>query len=178
MEDKNGLSAEEIENDVMIDPDQLDEEWLNQPGLVIKYSELITDATEHRDTMKDLLTFEMADLAEKIRSSEDPKKDFGVSKTTVDAISGGVERNEKIIQLRKGLIKANGDVNRLQGISKAIDHRKAALTDLVRLVLGEYFAAPTEPRQLPGGKRSVQKVRQEQTTRTQRESLNTHRRRN
>ena len=49
------MSTESYIEDMSIQPDELDVEWLEQPKLMVKYSALLAEAKERRDLMKEEL---------------------------------------------------------------------------------------------------------------------------
>ncbi len=69
------------------------------------------------------------------------------------------------------LIHANYELNMLQSAVRALDHKRSALENEVKLWLGNYFSGPKEPRDIPGGKRIVDIARDKVSSRM-REEMN------
>jgi len=163
--------------DLAIDPQNLAEEWLGQPGLYMRYAEALADAQKMRDKAKERLDVAKADLDGKIRRTPEA---FGLSKITETIVSSTIsllldEGYEEYNGLPSKLLESNYEVNLLQAAVKAFDHRKKALENLVMLYVAKWFAGPKEPQYLEPGKRIIDIGRDEQTQK-QRKKINQRRR--
>lgn len=130
------------EHDVEIDGEALDQEWLNQPKLVLKYakhSALLQKRLDEADQNKDIAK---ADADKMIRSN--PEK-YGLEKTT-DAVIANAILNEKGYQAAcAAYIEAKYESGMAKGAVNAFEHRKASLENLVKLYGQQYFAGPKMP---------------------------------
>ena len=138
-----------------ININRLDEEWIQQPKMYFKYSELLTNAKEKVERCKarlsiadDELKTTRAKLSLRIRKN--PKKYFGDdSKPTEAAIDNRIhvhpmfaKSKAAIYKLTEDLISANKKVSTYYSAVHTLDHRKAALERLVSLFGQNYFSAP------------------------------------
>lgn len=149
----------DIEQDRQIDPDTLDVAWLEQPNLYYKYSNALDQAMQRRNDMKvevdkqkDNVDRVKAELDAEIR--DDPES-FDLEKVTETSIQSAIIRSqryqdtlEEYHETRKELNKTQNEVNQLFSCVNTMDQRKAALEGLARLLNQQYFATPTEPKQL------------------------------
>ena len=163
--------GEEYEKDLAIDPMALDEDWLAQPGLYMKYSVMAADANKRENQAKERLDVVKAELSMDIR--KDPSK-YGVEKITEDVVKSTILLQPKYKAASDELIEAGYEYSILQGAVRAFDHRKAALENEVKLWLGSYYSGPKEPRDIPGGKRIVDIARDRVSSRA-REEVNQNR---
>ena len=147
------------EQDLAIDPHQLDEEWLNQPVLMERYGRLAADAAKERDQVKERMDVVRAEQDNAIR--EDPAKfgcakdKAGAPKTTEAWIAATILTTDEYKKVSGELIEANYNLNLLNSAVRAMEHRKKALEKLVELFGLQYFAGPKEPRLLAPGKRGL-----------------------
>jgi len=152
------------EDDIKIDETALDVEWLNQPRLCLKYSQELAEAKKEVDQAKEKLDVIRADLDKEIRNN--PKK-FGMEKITEGAIQSNIvihdltldsplcnfiQSNIVIHDLFRTaetrLTEAKYKSEMIRAAVSAIEHRKDALENLVKLYGQQYFAGPKVPRDL------------------------------
>ncbi|MCJ7747871.1 MAG: hypothetical protein MUP27_09010 [Desulfobacterales bacterium] len=150
------MNKMEYEKDLGIDPFMLDEEWLRQPGLFMKYSEAAAEAQRVRDLVKEKVDVIKAELDQAIR--KDPAK-FGLEKLTETVVAGTILLQPKYVEVADALVEANFKLNILQSAVRAFDHRRSALENVVKLWLGSYFSGPKTPRDIPGGRRIIDMTR-------------------
>ena len=145
-----------FEEEISIDPDALDVEWLNQPKLFLKYAELTSDARMEVDKAKERFELVKAELDRDIRLS--PEK-FNIEKITESVISNTTILQKPYQETSDNYIKTKHKADILLSAVKAFDQRKKALENLVQLHGQSYFAGPKEPRDLEMefGKRVKQK---------------------
>lgn len=134
----------DFEKDVGIDPNALDVEWLRQPGLVAKYTRLNAEARDNVTRAKDQMEVVKAQVDGELRSGFAA----GEKKPTEAAIASMVLQHEKCIGANEEYLKAKLNADLVQAACTALDHKKAALENLVRLYGQQYFAGPREPRDL------------------------------
>jgi hypothetical protein len=134
------------EQDLYIDEAALDIEWLNQPMLMLQYTELAAAARREVDRVKEKISVVRAELDKEIRS--DPEK-FDILKVTESAISNCILIQKRYTEIQNDLIDAQYDYQMKQGAVQAVEHRKQALENLSKLLGLQYFASPTTPRDLP-----------------------------
>lgn len=129
------------ENDVKIECDALDIEWLKQPQLYIKYAELAAKADDDVRRCKKQLNLMDAEINLEIREEREGK----VTESLVNAVVAKDIRHIKALdELNDALY--NADI--CSAAVKAMEQKKSALENEVRLWAGSYFAGPKEPRDI------------------------------
>lgn len=153
------LSMSELnyDQDVQIDENALDVEWLKQPSLMIKYARFVAEARKLEDIARERLEFIRAKLDQKIR--KDPEG-YGLSKITETAIQNCIVQQPEYIAANREASDARYEYDIAKGVVQAIDHRKSALENLVKLHGQQYFAGPTAPRDLT---KEMERKRQSRT---------------
>ena len=133
------------EKDVSIDSDALDVEWLGQPGLIFKYSKKSAEVQQELSNAKEALELTKATLDKKIRSN--PEK-YGIEKITETVVSNTIISQEDFKEANQVYQEAQFEVNILRGVMDALNNKKSALENLVKLHGQNYFAGPSVPRDL------------------------------
>lgn len=133
------------EDDMYIDENALDVEFLDQPAKVVKYARLLAEARRDKDLAKEALDLTKAEINLDIR--DNPEK-YGLTKITVDAVEACILMEKRYEEAVKEYNDANYEVNVLQGVVNALEHRKSALENLVKLYGQQYFAGPKIPHDL------------------------------
>lgn len=143
------------DQDLFIDIDQLEVEWLNQPHRYMKYAKLCTDAEKERQEAKQFLDLKKAILDESIRNDlalrSDELKEKGI-KITESLITSKILQHEEYLNAENKYNKKCYDYNILKVAVESFHQRKTALENLVKLALAEWFSAPVEPK-------SIEKIR-------------------
>jgi len=132
----------DYENDIKIDDQMLDVEWLEQPEKMMKYCTLAAEARRDLDLAKEAVELIRATLDSAIR--KDPQK-FGIEKITEAAIGGIIIRQDQYITANNTLLLAKYEADIASSAVKAFEQRKDALENLVRLHGQSYFAGPRVP---------------------------------
>lgn len=134
------------ENDMDIDPSYLDICCIDQPQLVIKYARIAADAEMEMDSLKEKLDLVKAELDNEIRT--DPEK-FDISvKLTEAVVSNAILMNDRYKKAMSAYLQAKHEFKIVSGATKAVDHRKSMLENLVKLHGQQYFAGPNVPHDL------------------------------
>ena len=155
--------------DLAIDPDKLDEEWLRQPQLYQKYAEELENAERVKVEEKQRFEVVQAELDRDIR--DDPQQFSVGEKMTEAVVKNTILLQEKYKNAQEKYNEAVHNVNILRVAVESFDQKKKSLENLVTLYIGKYFAGPKEPRILEGGKRLLDEKKDE-VSREQREVLN------
>ncbi len=134
----------EYDHDLYIDIDQLEIEWLKQPHLYMKYSEMVADAGKDADEAKEKVSLKYAELDNHIREMMKANGE----KITEKLVEASVLQHEAYKKALSTLNKRKHEHAILQGALRAIDQRKSALENLVRLALGGYYSMPVEPKSI------------------------------
>lgn len=133
------------EEDIKIDPTALDVEWLEQAELMRKYSKHSADMKKVMDEAKERLDFKKACIEMDIRNAPE---NYGLSKVTEGAIQSAILLQEEYQKLAKEYGDARYEYDVSVGAVRAMDQRKSALENLVKLLSASYFAGPQAPRNL------------------------------
>ena len=133
------------ENDLKIDVDALDVEWAEQPTLMLKYTRIAAEARMELEEAKEKVGIVKAEIDLQIR--EDPEK-FGLIKITEAAIQSTIALEDSFIKVNSKCLKTAYELEMAQGAVRAMDQRKQALENLVKLHGLQYFAGPKVPRDL------------------------------
>jgi len=160
---RRGEQDNSYERDVRIDPLSLDVEWLDQPRKYQKYSDLLAVAKRAFGTCKSALELVKAETALTIRKdlARGRTKKYDLHENTKvnnDIITSLVTTNNFVVVAEREATEAYYQVEVLVGVVRAMEQRKAALENLVRLGLGGYFAMPKEPRDIQQEYKSWEEV--------------------
>lgn len=131
--------------DIKIDENSLDIEWLQQPKLMLQYAQHAAYCSRELDAAKEAVNLVKAELDREIRTN--PEK-YKISKITETAVANTIlEQDEyKIATEEVTLKKYEFDIAR--AVVQALDQKKTALENLVKLFGQQYFAGPKVPRDL------------------------------
>ena len=133
----------ELDFDVNIlepDKDDLLREWKIQPKLYFQYAEMLAKARTKLDRADAELKVVKAEVDRKIR--DEPAEYRLKDNPTEASIASAVLRQKEYRKSQSNLILAQERVNILEAFVKALDHRKSALENIVRLHGQQYFATP------------------------------------
>jgi hypothetical protein len=133
------------EQDVSIDEIALDVEWLQQPHLMYKYAKYQAETKKAMDEAKERLDFIKAKLEMDIRANPE---NYGLSKVTESAIASTILLQPEYQEASKKYIEARYENDVAATAVRAIDQKKTALENLVKLLSVSYFAGPSAPRDL------------------------------
>lgn len=164
---KNDLNYEE---DVEIDPDNLDVETLRQAGLFFKYSKNEADAKREHALSWENVKMTRARLV--LEASEDKS----IKNTTqLEAYYRDHPEHQKA---KQDLIEAEYEMNIASAARFAIGQRKDMIENLTKLMIANYIAKPLEPRNLSQEAESYREKRTEDVRNRASEKLSRTRNRN
>ena len=135
----------EYKEDVRIDEQSLDVEWLNQAELMLKYAGIRSQCRFDYDEAKEELEIKYAELDKEIRSNPD---EFGVAKITDKVVHNTILLQEEYQDGMKDVRRAKYELDMAGAAVDAISHKKSSLEKLVYLHGQQYFAGPKVPRNL------------------------------
>ncbi len=133
------------EEDVRVDPEALDVEWLKQAELMKKYAAHSADTKKEVDEAKERLDVGKAKIEMNIRKSPE---EYGLSKITESAIQSTILLQEDYQKLVQDYTDAKYENDIAIAVVRSIDQKKTALENLVKLLGASYFAGPQAPRDL------------------------------
>ena len=125
---------------VDIDTNRLDEEWMSHSALYQDYASQLADAQYAMDMAKTEKDTVEAELDAAIRA--DPSA-YGLEKVTEEGVKKTIQLQSELQIAVQSLHSTTRTVRLLQATVRALDHRKSALENLVRLYLSNYFGDPT-----------------------------------
>jgi len=131
----------DFERDLQIDPDALDVEWLEQPGLYMRYCRASAQAQRKFKHAEQNVKVVRSQLIKEAEETLDGKP----SAQKIEAYYRDHPRHK---EAKEAAIQAEYEANLLQNAVFAFNQRKTSLEELVRLHGMSYFAGPTEPRNL------------------------------
>jgi len=136
------------EDDMKIDESALDVEWLGQSSLMVRYVKLCAKAHLDMDLEQEKLNLVKSDLDYKIRLNP---ADYGISsnvKITEAVIFGTILQQDEYQEANKQFLLRRYEYETIKGTVTAVEHRKTALENLVKLFGQQYFAGPSVPRDI------------------------------
>ncbi len=135
----------EYEQDLHIDESALDIEWLRQPELMLKYTDLQARAKKEVARLKEKVLVVAAEITKAVR--EDPES-YGLDKVTEKGIESVVASEKEYREVLKEQREAQYELDMLYGATTAVDHRRSALENMVKLLGQQYYAGPKAPRNI------------------------------
>jgi len=143
----------DFENDLAIDPDELDEEWLKHPMLFAKYSNMASDLERIAKKAHEHVKVTRSRLIRNYKKKE--------PKATQQQVEGHYREHPDHLSAKEIMIDAEYDHSMARNAVFAFTHRRQALENLVKLILQDWFSAPRDPKVITGGKRLVDMKRSE-----------------
>jgi hypothetical protein len=134
------------EDDLRIDEEMLDWEFLEQATRMMKYCTIYAEAIKAESLAKESLDVCRADLDKAIRTAPDT---FGINgKLTEEMVKNTIILQADFIASNHAYIEACYEAEMAKGAVRAMDHRKEALENMVKLHGQSYFAGPKVPHNL------------------------------
>jgi urease accessory protein UreF len=124
--------------DLTIDKDQLDEEWLKQPSIFMLYAEQAALAEDARDRAKRAAEVIAAKADQEIRE----KAALEGEKLTEAKVATRVATHPEVEEAERRVLETNKNAKILGAAVRAFDQRKKALEKLCDLYTQGYFSAP------------------------------------
>lgn len=131
--------------DIRIDESALDVEWLRQASLTFRYGEHQATMKRIVDRKKEELDLVRAELDKKIRSKPE---NYRIDKITEAVVQATILQQEDYQEINSELIDARYELEIASAALRALEQKKSALENLVRLNGQNYFAGPSIPRDL------------------------------
>lgn len=130
----------DFEQDLQINPDELDVEWLGQASLHMRYGKASSEANRKLKNAEQHVKVIRSQLIKEAKETI-PK----CTDTMAEAFYRDHPRHKKA---KEDAIEAEYEANLLQNAVFSCSQRKTALEELVRLFSLGYFAGPSEPHNL------------------------------
>jgi hypothetical protein len=130
-----------LANELKIDRDNLDEEWLRQPELYMKINMALAEARQYLDELKEMREVKALKLGKKVR--QDPEA-YGIEGRATDkAVNEIVDTDKNILAANEEVRQAKFEVDVLYGVLNSADHRRDALKNLTSMELKEWYGSST-----------------------------------
>lgn len=133
------------EKDINVDPNALDTGWLRQAELMRRYATHAANMKKEMDMAKERLDIGKAQIEMDIRKA--PEK-YELVKVTEGAIQSTILLQGEYQELSQAYIEARYENDVAIAAVRAVDQKKTALENLVRLLSVSYFAGPQTPRDI------------------------------
>lgn len=133
------------ERDMHIDENALDIEWLEQANKMMKYAQHSAETRATLEKAKESLDLVRAQIDKEIR--EHPEA-FNITKITENAVENTIVQEPQYRDAYQEYLQAKYESDMAYGAVRAMEARKEALENLVRLNGQQYFAGPVSPRNI------------------------------
>lgn len=147
--------------DVKLDISALDKACEDQSVLFLEYAELLADFIDKRDSLKQQLDEEKAMTDQAVRLNP---KAYGIEKITENAVNAAVISDRNIQILEREVIEISSMVKRIEGVKRALEHKKDSIETLSQLYISGYFSVPNTNKQKDADAANVE-LRREQMKR-------------
>ena len=136
------------EQDMIIDESALEQEWLDQTGLAIKYGRHSSECRQQLTLAEENIKLVRSELIKE--ANEDPDEYLGDGiKPTGANIESYYRNHNRHKKAKQDWVDAQFEANVAEIAYKEISFtRKAALENLVKLFQSDYFAGPSVPRNI------------------------------
>ncbi len=153
----------DFENDISIDEDALDDEWLVQANLFWKYSQALVFARKELRDLHEEVKVTRSKIVKELKSDN--------KKITGPEIEAGYRTDQRHIDAKEAMIEAEFKVDLLEVALNSIREKRYAISDLVKIKLGEMYGDPKDIR-LPNGGKFAEELKRRKVRRTIYERLN------
>jgi len=158
----------------------LDKEWAKQSSIRRKAGEEQSDVADEVRRKKSYIKYRTAQIALEYNTGKKSIEDSEgkvIKKPSVGAIKSAVESDEELFTLDKELNDLQKNLDICANYTTALDVKKYALQDEVKLYLAGYFAEPTDVSRKGGDYvREMNELKEKQEEMDNREELRKRRR--
>jgi hypothetical protein len=161
-------------DDISIDETALDVEWLRQPELMRKIAKQVANDNLALRTSEELLDYEKATMDSRIRKNPE---NYGLSKVTEPTVAAAILTTSRYRKAKQAVLKARHQYESSKALMSAIEHKKQALENLVKLHGTQYFAGPSVPRNLSEERERMIKETEKESNLKVGKALRRHKRR-
>ena len=141
------METPNYEEDILIDENALDVEWLEQAALAIAYSKFYLWKRKQQQLIHEDLKTKRSELIRD--ANNDPQKCCGKAKTNAGDLEAYYRTHKDYKEAKEKFIEAEHEANLAEIMKNEIAYtRKKALENLVILHGQQYCASPSTPRNL------------------------------
>lgn len=130
-----------IEEILTPDKNSLDKEWIRQPEYMLHYLDEMAASRIKMDAAKENIDEIKASVDSDIRKNP---RDYGLEKLTETVIANTLLLQDTVKKAQKQYLEAKEEYYKYSNIVQALEHRKAALENLVKLFGLGYYAQPSD----------------------------------
>lgn len=127
------------ESFLRIDLNRLEQQWAEQPELYRDWAKMLAEAKKELRELENEEKVVEAKASKAVRRN--PSK-YDIEKGTEPEIKAAITLHPKVLAIKQKIIDAHYTVDQLEGMVKALDHRKKALENEVILHGQSYYATP------------------------------------
>lgn len=136
----------DFEQDIHLQKNALDDEWLNQAQKYHYYSKVAVEASAERDRVK--LNVEVIEATVEREIRADPAK-FGISdKVTEAVVKAALVLDQRVQDVKSVLLDAEKNLKLANAAQTTVGDLKKSLEYLTQLFLSNYWAEPRMPKQI------------------------------
>lgn len=146
------------EEEIKINEDALDIEWLEQPSKMLMVTQHQAKCRLEMDLAAQDLDLVKADLDKDIRTNP---QNYDLAKITETVVQNTILSQEEYLEANQMYLNAKYEHEVAKGAVIAFEQRKNALENLVRLFGQNYFAGPSVPRNLKEEIEKKEKLKQQ-----------------
>ena len=132
----------DMQETLYIDKYNLDYEWQRQPMLYQQWANKLAEAEKDKDKLKLDLDIEEANLDRKNRRILASDGD----KVTEAMVKNAIMQDKNWFKSQQNYLNAKHNVKVIATVVEALNHKRAALENEVKLYLAGYYATPTIPK--------------------------------
>lgn len=139
------METRNYKEDVKIDGDDLENEWIEQASLYLYYAEAHADSIQAKEKAKNDVDVAYAQLDSLIRKDWEKHFEKHPSESAIQSWIIQQEKHKKVLDI---FYKKSHTVNLMQAAKTAFDHRRKALENLVSLLITGFHSEPKVPRRV------------------------------
>ena len=132
-------ALEGLESELRINKFKLDDESVKQVSLCLYWNDEYAAARTEADKQK--VELDRAEGEAELRLRREPPEDIKLTEGTVKAL---VVVDKHVVAIQSQLLTAKARVYSLEAATKAIDHRKSQLDNLVQLYVKGYYSGTSK----------------------------------
>lgn len=136
------MKEKDYSEDIEVDVNALDVEWLIHPNKVYTYTKLLADAVDIKNRTKEKLDVTYSELYLEAKGKDGTIPDIPLKKITEATIDNWIKINPRYKEANREYLEALHNTDILRGVVTAMEARKSALSNLVSLFLANYFSSP------------------------------------
>jgi len=147
------INVEDVKRDVKINRFKLEEESEKQPSLYFYYANELAELKGKKDKMENKLNLILAEVELSIR--EKPPEKIKITESVIKSL---VEKNKKVIEIKKRLAEIKEEIYVYSAVVSALEQRNSQLKVLKDLFLANYFTVDNDKRTFQGSQEARKRL--------------------